>query len=78
MRNDYHVAHSEGAWRVKLAGRQVGNNFTTQTAAADHARNLAHADWNSRGVQAQVHVHRPNGVIRTEWTYGNDPPEYPG
>jgi hypothetical protein len=78
VRNDYHVVESEGSWWVVLAGKVVGAAQRTQELAITHARSLAHTDWNIKGQQAQIHVHRPNGIIRTEWTYGNDPPQYPG
>ena len=64
-----------GQWQVTRDGVHIGTH-RTQTEAADHARTRARADHGA-GHNAQVHIQRPDGRFRTEWTYGDDPPKYP-
>ena len=64
-----------GQWQVTRDGTQV-SYFGTQTAAAQDAGNRARIDHQA-GHDAQVHIQRPDGRYRTEWTYGNDPRDTP-
>lgn len=58
-------------WTIKFEGKAYGD-FATQKAAARQAVDWAH-EQGSKGHDAQVYVHRPDGTFRVEWTYGNDP-----
>ncbi|MGH3089544.1 MAG: DUF2188 domain-containing protein [Rubrobacteraceae bacterium] len=69
-RKTYHITkRSGGGWGVKRAGaKQASSKHRTQAAAIRAARRRAKS--RRRG---QVVVHRRNGRIRTEYTYGADP-----
>jgi hypothetical protein len=71
----YYVQPSGLQWKL-TDGLGKEHYFPTQTAAANEARRSAQRDF-SQGFNAQVHIARPNGRWRTEWTYGNDPAKYP-
>ena len=72
----YYVQPHGAIW--KLTDGNGGITYhRTQSEAAGLARTSAHRDF-GQGYNAQVHVARPNGQWRTEWTYGNDPAQYPG
>ena len=74
-RTQYHVTpNGPGGWHVTLAGSQVPlATVGTQKEAIVMATTLA------KGARpSQVVIHRPNGRIREEHTYGNDPKRYPG
>lgn len=75
----FYVVHHTGAgkaWKV-LRDDQVIGTADTQKEASDAAVAHAHA-VSKAGQLAQVHVQGASGKFRTEWTYGEDPPEYPG
>lgn len=63
----YRVLPASGAWQVKKDGA-VLSNHRTKDPAIDDARRRALANQPS-----QVVVHRADGTIETEWTYGDDP-----
>jgi len=69
-RKSYHVSKkSGGGWKVKGAGaKRTSSSHRTQKAAQNAARRLA-----KKQSKGQVVIHRPNGKIRTEHTYGADP-----
>lgn len=69
-RKSYHVSkNSSGGWKVKGAGsKKASSSHKTQKAAQKAATKLAKGQ--SKG---QVVIHRANGQIRTEHTYGSDP-----
>lgn len=76
-RNRYFVSpDGAGQWKCTLNG-QVQYTGRTQEIVMAYATERARGDVR-RGYLAQVNVQRPNGQFRTEWTYGIDPPEYPG
>lgn len=70
-RKVYHLVHTsdDGNWHLKLAGVDgyIGS-FTTKQRALERGRELGNA-----GEDAQLIVHREDGSIETEHTYGNDP-----
>ena len=73
-RKTYHVEHEEGEWKVEAEhARRASGVFETKAEAIDRARELAKA----QGL-GQVIVHKRDGTIQTEWTYGEDPEKYPG
>ena len=74
-RQKLHVVRSpQGTWQVKPegAGRPVAEG-RTQDEAVRMAQQIAQSNRPS-----QVVIHRENGQIREEHTYGNDPERYPG
>lgn len=61
--------HDDGGWKVQREGASRPSNvFENKDDAIDRARHLAHEQQ-----RAQVLVQRGDGVIQTEWTYGDDP-----
>jgi hypothetical protein len=68
-RNIYHVTPKGDAWRVKRAGtRRADSIHANKTDAVARAKALA-----NRTALGQVKVHRRDGEIQTEFTYGRDP-----
>ena len=71
----YFVSPNGSQWKVRHNG--IDYPYRTQEAAVNAARTAAEQS-HANGWNAQVHVQRPDGRFRTEYTYGNDPVEYPG
>lgn len=73
-RKVYHVVPAGSNWQVKVAkqGLLLGT-FTNKQTAIDFAVTTAKANQ-----QSQVVIHRRDGTIENEWTYGNDPYPPPG
>lgn len=68
-RKTYHVTADGDDWRVKAEGAQRASGVRENKAdAVDLARELA-----KNQDQGQVVVHRADGRIQTEYTYGKDP-----
>ena len=68
-RKTYHVTTHRYGWQVKAAGAQRASSVeSTKAEAVERARELAKA-----ADLGQVVVHKQDGVIQTEWTYGKDP-----
>lgn len=63
-------------WKVHWQGGGVIAYCSTQTEGISKARQTVRAY--PKGEVHQVFVQRPNGEIRTEWTYGVDPFPPPG
>lgn len=59
-------------WHVVNIGGLHCAETETKASAIQYARRLAKNDW-SRGQLSQVVVHKKDGTIQTEWTYGRDP-----
>jgi hypothetical protein len=60
---------SANAWRVQRVGAERAANIRERKAEAiERAKELT-----MRGTLGQVRVHRRDGEIQSEWTYGNDP-----
>jgi len=74
-RQRYHVTpNGSGDWQVKPSGSKVPvATAGTQGEAVAIAAGIAKV-----GQPSQVVIHRPNGRIREEHTYGGDPEKYPG
>lgn len=67
----FHSTRRHGGWKVSRDGETVsvhGTQIEAETAAIKRAREL----WR-QGILAQVKLHKKNGRIREERTYGNDP-----
>lgn len=68
-RTVYHVSPSGDRWKVKREGAaQAAKTFDLKAAAITYARSVA-----KNNKPSQVIVHRKDGTIETEWTYGDDP-----
>lgn len=70
------------AWLVKAQDpgapqAEYIQGFPTQADAIQYAVQVARKLCES-GELAQVHVQRPDGRFRIEWTYSDDPPEHQG
>jgi hypothetical protein len=66
-RKVYHVVPDGDMWRVKHDGTVVSSHYT-KAAAVDAGRTVAKAN-----IPSQLVVHKSDGAIETEWTYGDDP-----
>lgn len=69
-RATYHVVpHKDGDWRIQREGATRASSLApTQTEAVERARELA-----QKNPLGQVVIHRRDGRIREEHTYGEDP-----
>lgn len=70
-----HVTHPkrEGGWDVKKEGAASKQHFETKEPAVDAAKRIAKA-----ADLGQVKIHKEDGTIQTEHTYGKDPEKSPG
>jgi hypothetical protein len=70
-RKTYHVTpHPDGGWQVKLAGAdRARSKHTTKKEAVAKAKHYCKAIYEN----SQVIVHKKDGKIETEYTYGDDP-----
>lgn len=74
-RTVYHVTKADDGWKVKKEhGERASLVTDTKAEAVAGAKGLAK---NAPGP-SQVKIHKEDGVIQTEHTYGNDPKKYPG
>ena len=69
-RKTYHVtSDGDGSWRVKAKGAaRASSTHENKTDAVQNARDLAKAQ-----PKGQIVIHRKDGQIQTEHTYGKDP-----
>lgn len=67
VRKTYHVVPSGIYWQVKHLGN-VLSTHGLKTLAIEHGRLIAKANGPS-----QLVIHKADGSIETEYTYGNDP-----
>ncbi|MES1211023.1 MAG: DUF2188 domain-containing protein [Acidobacteriota bacterium] len=74
-RTVYHVVPNSSAekWLVTQENASFRREFDTKEEAVEEARRLAQA-----AELGQVKVHKKDGNMEYESTYGEDPPEYPG
>lgn len=64
----YHVVPHEEGWAVKKNGAERASSLhATKDEAIERGRELA------RPAAGQLIVHRQDGTIQTEYTYGEDP-----
>ncbi len=80
VRTVYHLVHrkADGKWHLSQVGSddEVASFYTKDEARQDgERRGREHVD---RGERAQLVVHREDGSIETEFTYGSDPRSSPG
>lgn len=71
-RNVYRVVPDGEDWKVTHAGQTLSTH-TNKDDAIETARTVAKANQPS-----QVVVHKQDGTIQTEYTYGDDPFPPPG
>ena len=69
-RKTYHVIpNKEGGWNVKGQGAsRASSTHETKSDAVKHGRELA-----KNQPLGQLIIHKQDGVIQTEYTYGQDP-----
>lgn len=73
-RKTYHVVKQDDQWKVKGENAQRSSaNFDTKNAAVERAKELAKSQ-----PLGQVVIHKQDGEIQTEYTYGADPRNIPG
>jgi hypothetical protein len=70
----YHVAPSpDGGWNVEgEQSERASDRFDTKDQAIERGRELAKAR------NGQLKIHKQDGTIETEYTYGHDPTSRPG
>lgn len=67
-RNRHHVVPHESGWAVRREGADRASTVTrTKEQAVEHARDVAQRE------RGEVIIHRENGTIQEERSYGNDP-----
>ena len=73
-----HLVHNDadGCWHLEQAGQDLGAYETRDAAETDGRTRRRELEAN--GLDAQLVVHRQDGSIETEWTYGHDPRRTPG
>ena len=73
-RDVYHVTPDGDGWKVKKEGASRASASTgTKKPAIDRAKELA-----KKAPLGQVIIHKQDGSIQTEYTYGEDPRKRPG
>lgn len=70
-RKVYHSVPTEKGWKVESNGRTISNH-RTQAAAEKAAVKAGHQAQDNGGL-GQAVLHKANGTIRGERTYGSDP-----
>jgi len=75
-RKVFHSLPDGNRWKVESAGKTISTH-RTQKASEKAAVNLGHKAQDSGGL-GQAVLHKSNGTIREERTYGNDPRRYKG
>ena len=74
-RKTYHITKGDdGQWKGKLEGSQRASvSAETKAAAVERTIELA-----KQAPLGQVVIHKGNGAIQSERTYGKDPRKYLG
>ena len=77
-RTVYHLVHknADDRWHLEESGK-ITNSFDTKEQALEEGKRICNGLWDS-GTRAQLVVHRQDGSIETEYTYGADPRRIPG
>jgi hypothetical protein len=73
-----HLVHknSDDRWHLEQDGKDLGS-FATKQEAEEEGKKRGRA-LEAKGQDAQLVLHRQDGSIETEWTYGHDPRRTPG
>ena len=75
-RQVFHSVKRKGVWTVTRSNKAVSTH-PTQVESESEAKRLARAAYAGGGL-GQAVMHRADGEIRTEHTYGRDPERFPG
>ena len=77
-RTVYHLVHknADNRWHLET-GSEIADSFDTKEEALEAGKDLCNK-LNDSGTLAQLVVHRQDGSIETEFTYGADPRRSPG
>ncbi len=68
-RKKYHVTKTDTGWSVKAEGaNRASANLDTKQEAIQRGKKLAKS-----ADSGQLIIHKQDGEIQTEYTYGNDP-----
>jgi hypothetical protein len=72
-RTVYHLVHknADDRWHLESGGKDA-DSFATKEEALEAGKKLCN-DLNDTGTLSQLVVHRQDGSIETEFTYGADP-----
>ena len=69
----YHVVYEDEVWKVKKVGASKSSgNFDTKDKAIEYGRKLAKSE-----TLGQLIIHKMDGKIEIEYTYGQDPSNDP-
>lgn len=73
-----HLVHlnADNRWHLKDGDTLLGS-FDTKDEALEEGKKRAHK-LHSGGLNAQLVIHRQDGSIEGEHTYGDDPVRHPG
>jgi hypothetical protein len=75
-RQVFHSVQRNGQWTVTLHNKSVAVH-ETQSESEEDAKDRARTVFRKGGL-GQAVLHRADGAIRTEHTYGKDPERFPG
>lgn len=75
-RQVFHSSHTKEGWVVTSEGKVVGG-FNNQAEAEAEAMRLGRKAQEEGGL-GQAVLHKADGEIKEERTYGKDPERYPG
>jgi len=70
-RQVFHSVPAEHSWKVEHGGKTVSTHRTQK--ASERAAIRAGRNAENKGGLGQAVLHKSNGTIREERTYGNDP-----
>ena len=73
-RKVYHILTHEGGWQVRAEGAKRSSSVhQTKDEAVSRAKELAR-----KHRLSQIKIHKQDGTLETEHTYGEDPRRFPG
>jgi hypothetical protein len=75
-RKVYHSSPSKDGWKVTQGGKTLSNHRTQQTS--EKAAIVQGRRAYNQGGLGQAVLHKSDGEIREERTYGKDPEKTPG
>jgi len=78
-RTVYHLVHknADDRWHLSQVGGKDVSRWDTKAQALTEGERLGHEHLR-RGELAQLVIHREDGSIEKEYTYGEDPRRTPG
>lgn len=75
-RKQFHSIQDKKGWKVTLGGRTISRH-TSQKDSETAAIELGRTTYANGGLGQSI-LHKSDGVIREERTYGEDPEDTPG